>query len=210
MRKLWISLVLLVITAVVLTACGGSAPATNNPAPAAANTTAPAANEAAPAATEAMSGHNSMEMQHDADPMSDNSYDVHFIDSTLDHHAGVIAMAEQALKESQNVALKDLAQKTMTTTQQEIDWLKAYRQKNHPNAAVMKDNMDMGAMGISTDASKSFDARYAEAMVSHHQGSIEMAKEALTMVGHDELKQFAQNMLTIEEGEVTQLQQFLP
>ena len=72
----------------------------------------------------------------------------------------------------------------------------------------MKDSMDMGAMAISTDASKSFDQRYAEAMIEHHQGSIDMAKEALTKVGHDELKQFAQAMLAAEEAEVTQLQQF--
>lgn len=192
MRKLWISLVILVLSALVLSACGG-APAASNPA-------------SAPAAQQAQ---NPGEMKHDADPMSDNSYDVHFIDSTLDHHAGVIGMAQQALKESTTVAVKDLAQKTMTETQKEIDWLKAYRLKNHPNAAVMKDSMDMGAMGIGTDASKSFDRRYAEAMIDHHQGSITMAKEALTKVGHDELKQFAQSMLTAEEAEVAQLQQFV-
>lgn len=185
MRKLWLSLVLLVVTALALSACGGAAPAATN----AASTPAP-------------------EMTHDADPMSDNSYDVHFIDSVLDHHAGVIAMTEQALKESTTVALKDLAQQSMTTTQKEIDWLKAYRQTNHPNAAPMKDSMEMGAMAISTDASKSFDQRYAQAMIEHHQGSIDMAKEALTKVGHDELKQFAQTMLAAEEAEVTQLQQF--
>lgn len=196
MRKLWTSLILVVMTALVLTACGGNAPAATNPA-------------SAPAGAVAAQPTQAPEMQHDADPMSDNSYDVHFIDSTLDHHMGVISMAEQALKESQTVALKDLAQQAMTTTQQEIDWLKAYRQKNHPNAAVMKDSMDMGAMGISMDTSKSFDQRYAEAMISHHQGSIEMAKEALNKVGHNDLKQFAQTMLTAEEAEVAQLQQFI-
>lgn len=193
MRKLWLSLVVLVVAALALSACGGGAPAASN------SSSAPAANESAA----------QPEMKHDADPMSDNSYDVHFIDSTLEHHAGVIAMAEQALKESQTVALKDLAQQTMTATQKEIDWLKAYRAKNHPNAPQMKDEMDMGSMGINTDASKSFDRRYAEAMISHHQGSIEMAKEALTKVGHDELKQFAQAMLSVEEAEVAQLQQYV-
>jgi uncharacterized protein (DUF305 family) len=191
MRKYWLSLIVLVISALALTACGGGAPAASDSAAAASNSGA------------------KPEMKHDADPMSDNSYDVHFIDSTLDHHAGVLMMAEQALRESQSVALKDLAQQSMTTTQKEIDWLKAYRAKNHPNAPTMKDEMDMGSMGITTDASKSFDRRYAEAMISHHQGSISMAKEALSKVGHDELKQFAQAMLAVEESEVAQLQQFV-
>ncbi len=191
MRKLWISLIILVLSALVLSACGG-APA--------ASTTAPSEQQAQP---------SSADMKHDADPMSDNSYDIHFIDSTLEHHAGVVAMAQQALKESTTVALKDLAQKSITDTQKEIDWLKTYRQKNHPNAAAMKDSMEMGAMGIAADANKSFDQRYAEAMIAHHQGSITMAKEAVTKVGHDELKQFAQTMLTAEEAEVTQLQQYV-
>src|SRR5512133_386020 len=124
------------MTALVLTACGGGAPAATSPAPAPANQSA-----------------QSPEMKHDADPMSDNSYDVHFIDSALQHHAGVLAMAQQALTESSNVALKDLAQQIMTNAQKEIDWLNAYRQKNHPNAPQMVDSMDMGAMGVSTDAS---------------------------------------------------------
>lgn len=191
MRKLWISIVLLAMTALFLSACGG--------APAASNTGSVPATQPTQAAA----------MTHDADPMSDNSYDVHFIDSMLDHHAGVIAMAEQALKESQTVSLKDLAQASMTNTQKEIDWLKAYRQKNHPNAAAMKDSMDMGSMGISADANKAFDQRYAQAMIEHHQGSIAMAKEALAKVGHDDLKQFIQTLLAAEEAEVIQLQQFI-
>jgi uncharacterized protein (DUF305 family) len=187
MRKLWITIVILVLSAVVLSACGGS-PAS-----------APVEQPAQP----------SGDMQHSADPMSDTSYDVHFIDSTLDHHLGVIAMAEQALRESPTVEVKDLAQKSMTTAQKEIDWLKAYRQQNHPNAPVMQDTMDMGSMGISTDASISFDQRYAQAMISHHQGSIAMAQEALTQVGHDELKQFIQTLISGEQAEITELQKFI-
>jgi uncharacterized protein (DUF305 family) len=206
MRKLWISLVVLVTAALVLSACGGSAPAASSaPAAPAAATESKAAAPAQPTAATSASG----EMKHDADPMSDNSYDVHFIDSILDHHAGVIAMAQQALKESQNTTVKDLAQNTMTSTQKEIDWLKAFRQKEHPKAAVMKDNMNnMGTMGISTDTSKPFDQRYAVAMIAHHQGSITMAKEAQTKLGHDELKQFAKDMQAEEETEIAQLQPF--
>ncbi len=187
MRKLWITLVILVLSAMVLSACGGS----------------PAASTPAEQQTQP-----SGEMQHSADPMSDTSYDVHFIDSTLDHHLGVIAMAEQALKESPTVELKDLAQTSMTTAQKEIDWLKAYRQQNHPNAPVMQDNMDMGAMGMSTDASIPFDQRFAQAMITHHQGSIAMAQEALTQVGHDELKQFVQTLISGEQSEITELEKF--
>jgi uncharacterized protein (DUF305 family) len=207
MRKLWISLVVLVMAALVLSACGAAPAASSAPAAPAAQA-APSESKAAatvqPTAAPAASG----EMQHNADPMSDNSYDVHFIDSTLEHHAGVIGMAQQALKDSQNVALKDLAQKTMTATQKEIDWLKAYRQTQHPKAAMMKDTMAMGSMGMSMDTSKPFDKRYAEAMISHHQGSITMAKEAQTKLGHADLKQFAKDMQAGEEAEVAQLQQF--
>ena len=187
MRKRWITLVILVLSAMVLSACGGSPAST------------PAPQQPQPAG----------EMQHSADPMSDTSYDIHFIDSTLDHHLGVVAMAEQALKESQTVEVKDLAQKSMTTAQKEIDWLKTYRQQNHANAPVMQDNMDMGSMGISTDANIPFDQRYAQAMISHHQGSIAMAQQALTQVGHDELKQFIQTLISGEQAEIAELEKFI-
>jgi uncharacterized protein (DUF305 family) len=88
MRKLWISLPVLVTAALVLSACGGAAPAASS-APAApvaqpASTTSNAAAPAQPTAAPAANGG----MMHDPDPMSDNSYDVHFIDATLEHHAG--------------------------------------------------------------------------------------------------------------------------
>jgi uncharacterized protein (DUF305 family) len=191
MRKIWFSFIVFAL-ALVLSACSSGASSESTP------------------KTEAAS-HTSQksQMKHDADPMSDNSYDVHFIDSTLEHHAAVLTMAQQALVESNSVALKDLAQQTMISTQKEIDLLTTYRNKNHPSAAMMKDDMDMGPMGISTDANKSFERRYAEAMIAHHQGSIEMAREALAKVGHEELKQFATSMLAVEEAEVALLQQFV-
>ncbi len=193
MRKLWISLMLLFVSVLVLSACSGGTPAASSPA------TAPEGNQP----------QQQPQMTHDAEPMVDTSYDIHFIDMILHHHEGVMSMAGQALRESPNVAQKHLAQQSMTTTQKEIDWLKAYRAKNHPNAGPMKDSMDTGAMNISTDNSKPFEQRYAEAMISHHQSSIQMANEALTKVGHEELKQFAQALLTVENAEVAQLQNYL-
>jgi uncharacterized protein (DUF305 family) len=216
MRKLSITLIVLVIAGLVLSACGG-APAAPASQPAA--TTAPAAEPTmamepttAPAAateptTAAEPTAASSGMAHT--PGTDESYDVHFIDSTIEHHAGVLMMAEQALKEGQSVAVKDFAQKSMTNAQAEIDKLKAWRTEWHPNAAKMEDDMDMGNMGIAADASKPFDQRFAEAMISHHQGMIDMANEGLAQLERAELKQFAQDMIASQQAEIAELQKLV-
>ena len=212
MRKLSITLIVLVVAGLVLSACGGapapaapaSQPAQSQPAAttAPAATAAPAAAEQATTAPAASGG-----MQHSSGMASDNSYDVHFIDSTIEHHAGVIAMAEQALKEGQSVAAKDLAQKSMTAAQKEIDQLKAWRTQWHPNAPVMKDDMaSMGSMGIGSDTATPFDKRFAAAMISHHQGSIDMAKDGLGQLEHPELKQFAEQLIAGEQAEIGEYQ----
>ncbi|MHB0876087.1 MAG: DUF305 domain-containing protein [Anaerolineae bacterium] len=147
------------------------------------------------------------EMAHDPDSSSDKSYDVHFIDSMVEHHQGVIAMAAQALRESQDIALKDLAQSMMTVAQKEITELTTWRQQWYPDAEPMKDPMNMGSMLISTDTSQPFDERFVAAMVSHHQGSIKMAIEAQAKLGRPELLQFATEMQAEQEAEIAQLQQ---
>ena len=214
MRKLSITMIVLVVASLVLGACGGAAapaapasqPAQSQPAAttAPAATAAPAAAEQATTAPAASGG-----MQHTPGMESDTSYDVHFIDSTIEHHAAVITMGEQALKEGQSVAIKDLAQKSMTVAQKEINQLKAWRTQWHPNAAVMKDDMAMGAMGISTDTAQPFDKRFAAAMISHHEGSIGMAKDGLSQLEHPELKQLAEQLIAGEQAEIAEYQKLV-
>jgi Spy/CpxP family protein refolding chaperone len=69
--------------------------------------------------------------------------------------------------------------------------------------------MDMGEMGISADESKLFDQRFIEAMISHHQGAIDMAQMTLQMAEHEEIKTLAEAIIAAQQAEIEQMQGWL-
>jgi uncharacterized protein (DUF305 family) len=68
--------------------------------------------------------------------------------------------------------------------------------------------MSMGDMEISTDTSKPFDQRFIEAMIAHHEGAIAMAKDAQQKAEKPEIKTLAQDIITAQEGEISQMRQW--
>ena len=66
----------------------------------------------------------------------------------------------------------------------------------------------MGDMEISSDTSQPFDQRFIAAMIGHHNGAISMANDALTNAEHPEIKQLAQAIITAQEAEIAQMQQW--
>lgn len=60
-------------------------------------------------------------------------------------------------------------------------------------------HMPMGA------SNQSFDLLFIDSMMMHHQGAIDMAKEALTKAEHAELKQMASDIIKAQEAEIKQM-----
>jgi uncharacterized protein (DUF305 family) len=135
-----------------------------------------------------------------------DSFDARFIDSMAPHHNGAIEMAEQALRESQRPEIKQLAQQIIDTQHKEIQQMATWREQWYPGSQVTGGGgMEMGDMQISSDTSKPFDLRFIEAMISHHQAAVVMAKEAQTKAEHAELKQLAGEIIKAQEAEIAQL-----
>ncbi len=67
---------------------------------------------------------------------------------------------------------------------------------------------DMSAMlqGKTGDA---FDQAFIEGMIPHHQGAIDMARAALQSAKHDEIKRMAEAIITTQQQEINQMQQWL-
>jgi uncharacterized protein (DUF305 family) len=84
-------------------------------------------------------------------------------------------------------------------------WRKQWYPDLAPTAGI---SMDMGDMEISTDTSIPFDQRFITAMIAHHQGAIAMAKDAQQQAEHAEIKTLAQDIITAQEAEITQMQQW--
>ena len=75
-----------------------------------------------------------------------------------------------------------------------------------PMSVEMKSSMMMN-MNLGS-ADDQFDLRFLNAMIPHHQGALTMAKEALEKSDRSEVKQLAQNILTSQQSEIDQMNQW--
>lgn len=57
-------------------------------------------------------------------------------------------------------------------------------------------------------ADANYDLRFIDAMTPHHQGAVEMAKEALSKSQHPEIKKLAQDIIAAQNREINQLKQW--
>ncbi|HEU4325283.1 MAG TPA: DUF305 domain-containing protein [Roseiflexaceae bacterium] len=149
-------------------------------------------------------------MDHGSMPHGDAPYDALFIDSMIEHHQGAIDMANQALKEAEKPEIQTLAQEIIKAQEAEIAQMRQWRAAWYadlPDTGGM--SMGMGDMEISSDTSKPFDQRFIEAMISHHEGAIAMAKDAQQNAEHAEIKTLAQEVITAQEAEIALMRQWL-
>jgi uncharacterized protein (DUF305 family) len=63
-------------------------------------------------------------------------------------------------------------------------------------------HMDLGA------ADETFDLRFIDAMILHHQGAVEMAEDAANKSQRPEIQQLAQAIIAAQEREIAQMQQW--
>jgi uncharacterized protein (DUF305 family) len=167
-------------------------------------------------------GHGST-MSMDLGP-ADENFDLRFIDAMIPHHEGAVAMAETALQSSTRPEIKQLTQEIIAAQEQEISELQAWRTAWYPNVGdePMMYSAEMGHMmpmseemrsGMRMDgdlgaADDQFDLRFIEAMIPHHEGAIEMAKQALEKSDRPEIKTLAQNIMDSQQQEIDQMKQW--
>lgn len=56
------------------------------------------------------------------------------------------------------------------------------------------------------NADEQFDLRFIDMMIPHHQGAVQMAKDAQQKAQHPEIKKMAQNIIDSQQKEIKQLQ----
>jgi uncharacterized protein (DUF305 family) len=155
---------------------------------------------------------------------SDTQYDLRFIDAMTPHHQGAVEMAQDALSKSQRPEIKRLAHYIITDQNQEIKQMKQWRQAWYPKVsdtalvydthmghtmamskAQMQDMMMKGNLG---PADAQYDLRFLNAMIPHHQGAVVMATDALNKSQRPEIKSLAQRIITNQQREIAQMQQW--
>lgn len=155
---------------------------------------------------------------------ADANYDLRFIDGMIPHHQGAVVMAKEAQQKSQRAEIKKLADDIIKAQEKEIAQMKQWRKTWYPKAGdkPMAYNSQMGHMmemspeqmqGMMMNmnlgaADADFDKRFIDAMIPHHQGALVMAKDALNKSQRPEIKQLAQDILTSQQKEIDQMQQW--
>ncbi len=141
------------------------------------------------------------------------AFDRAFIDAMVPHHESAIEMA-QAAKEAglDQPDLVKVADDILANQQDEIDQMKAWRGDWFGSTAISPDGaaalgLSESDMGMQHDAdalrdSTDVNTDFAQMMVTHHQGAIEMAKLATDDAEHDELKELAKGIISAQEREI--------
>lgn len=152
----------------------------------------------------------------------DEDFDLRFIDGMILHHQGAISMAEAALQQSDRNEIKTLAQAIVSAQQGEIEQMQQWRKQWYPDAGpdpVMYHGQAQHAMSpemqadmmMSADlgtADANFDLRFINGMIPHHEGALDMAKQVLEQSDRPELQQLAQAILSTQQQEIDQMEQW--
>lgn len=148
-------------------------------------------------------------------------YDLRFLDAMVPHHEGAVVMAEDALQKTQRPEVRQLAEAIVRTQVPEIVQMKRWRAAWYPQApanlvawhGAMGHSMPMSAeqmqaMRMDVDlgpADATFDRRFLEGMILHHEAAVVMAKDVLLKSQRPEVRQLAQAILASQTTEVNQM-----
>ena len=144
-------------------------------------------------------------------------FDRSFIDAMVPHHESAIAMAKAAkeagLDEGDLVAVADAI---LATQQVEIEQMKEWRGEWFGSSTIDPAGadalgLDEHAMGMTGDAdalmsSTDPNTDFAQLMITHHQGAIEMARLAEGKAEHQEIKELARQIIKAQEREIGVMQ----
>jgi len=133
------------------------------------------------------------------------------------HHLAAIEMARMAQSKVQLPELKALTKRIPSDQQKEIDQMKVWRDQWYPGAPPVE-NMNMPGMSASMNMDMShlqtmkpgrdYDVMFIDMMVPHHEGAVQMSKDALTRAKHQELKKLAQQIIDEQTKEIADMKQW--
>ena len=140
-------------------------------------------------------------------------FDRSFIDAMVPHHQSAIEMAEAAKPRLTQPDLVEVADNILASQQKEIDRMLDWREQWYGSREI--DPEGSAGLGLSDEqmgldhsamadieAADDVDKAFAQAMIPHHEGAIEMAKLAQERGQHAEIKQLADEIIEAQEAEI--------
>ena len=142
-----------------------------------------------------------------------NGADVAFAQAMIPDHQMTAKMAGLAEKKATSKALKDLAGQMREGQSETVDMLQGWLNDWGKPAAGDMAGMDMpGAMTgkdmqmLESMKGMEFDMMFAQTMIKHHEGSMQMARDEQAKGANAQAKTLAGDMVKEQEAQVTALQ----
>jgi len=135
--------------------------------------------------------------------------DLWFIDNMTAHHQGAVDMATDALKKAKHPELKTFARQIIKDQNGEISQMKKWRNAWYKGApSAESKNIPGMQMPAKTPPGGGYDVQFLHDMMAHHEGAIEMSKEALDKGKRPEIKQLAQKIIKAQEAEIEKMKRW--
>ncbi|MFG1961257.1 DUF305 domain-containing protein [Nonomuraea sp. NPDC049028] len=196
---------------ILLTACGGTDSASMDGKDMSTMSSAPAATSASAQAS-AQATSQAAATFNDADVM--------FAQMMIPHHQQAVEMAELAETRASDKEVKELAAKIKAAQDPEIQTMKGWLTgwgKPLPSGGMDQGmGHDMPGMMSAADMKKledakgtAFDKGFAELMIAHHNGAIDMARTEQSQGSNPEAKELAKAIENAQQTEVEQMKKIL-
>jgi uncharacterized protein (DUF305 family) len=140
-----------------------------------------------------------------------NDADVEFAQNMIPHHEQAVEMSELAATRASSPQIKQLAEQIKAAQAPEIatmtSWLSVWGKSTEPvgghgghTMPGMMTETDMGKLNAAEGAA--FDRMFAQMMIAHHQGAIEMAKAEQADGANAKAKQLAATIAKTQQAEI--------
>lgn len=141
-------------------------------------------------------------------------YDIQYLDTMAEHHREGIKMFQMAVDKAQSQELRDKAQMMIDAQKKEIPELKAMRDEIKPNAPEainmkMPGMMMMDMSKLESSSGKDFDHHFIDMTIKHHQGALDMSRDALKHAKSQQVKKQAQMIIDMQTKEITEMKTML-
>lgn len=171
-----------------------------------------------------MMGDGQMQMMGTFD--EDKPFDLQFIDQMIMHHSGALMSSEMMIADSDRPELRQLAENIEESQSEQIEQMKAMRERWYPDAErtfgmmdptrmdeMMGEEQMDGMMGGSMRDMMGGDATdemFLRMMIPHHQMAVEMSEKAIDGAAeHPELEELAQTIKEEQSAEIEQMRGYL-
>lgn len=156
--------------------------------------------------------------EHGGEDGTPTSTDQEFAQQMLPHHQQAIQLSALAGQNASSTQVKELAVRIQKGQQPEIDQIKTWLTSTggqHPGSAPQDSAEGHANMPGMVPAEKiqelgqlhgaDFDRAWAQAMLTHHQGAVQMARTELEEGSAPDMRKLAEKIVATQQAEITEL-----